>query len=298
MVAEIGIGAAHFGFSYGVLDKFPALNQKQVSKILEKAMDKGVTIIDTAQSYGDSEKLIGNALGSSHNLRIVSKLKPLTPAALNKKHKQKLSADLDQSLINLRTEQLHGFLIHDTNDIRRSDIDQLIEFLLEEQSDGKIKNIGVSIYEESDLARIDSSVINIVQIPFNILDRQLAATEKIVKLHKSGASIHARSIYLQGLLLQPPHLLPSWATRLSLPIKTIHKICEKNFVTPQNAAISYAATEPIIDVAFIGVAHSDQLSNIEGPIDCQYRNELEALPIVDRRLVDPRLWPVQTEVPQ
>ena len=60
MISKIAIGTAQFGMNYGISNKLGIVKQSEVSKILNKARFLGINTIDMAQSYGISEKILGN----------------------------------------------------------------------------------------------------------------------------------------------------------------------------------------------------------------------------------------------
>ena len=62
--------------------------------------------------------------------------------------------------------------------------------------------IGISIYDTRVLNFIVSNYdLDIVQCPYNILDKRILITGWFDKLKKLGIEVHARSIFLQGLLV-------------------------------------------------------------------------------------------------
>lgn len=73
-----------------------------------------------------------------------------------------------------------------------------------------VKNIGVSVYEgkqiDGILERFD---IDLIQLPLNVLDQRLLHSGHLAKLKNAGIEIHARSVFLQGLLLVSPAELHS-----------------------------------------------------------------------------------------
>jgi aryl-alcohol dehydrogenase-like predicted oxidoreductase len=62
--------------------------------------------------------------------------------------------------------------------------------------------------------------IQLIQIPFSIYDQRFLKSGTINKLHKAGISIHLRSIFLQGLILEEPNL---WPNTLSNEFKSHHE---------------------------------------------------------------------------
>ena len=56
---KLGLGTAQWGLDYGISNTSGQSSQAEVTKILELATSVGIKIIDTASSYGNSEKIIG-----------------------------------------------------------------------------------------------------------------------------------------------------------------------------------------------------------------------------------------------
>jgi aryl-alcohol dehydrogenase-like predicted oxidoreductase len=87
----------------------------------------------------------------------------------------------------------------------------IINKLLYYKNLNKIKKIGVSIYNvEEAIELLNDNIINVIQIPFNYLDNQWFNIEfqELVNMNKKNNSkniieIHVRSIFLQGILLNP-----------------------------------------------------------------------------------------------
>ncbi len=75
MLRKLAIGTAQFGLRYGVANSAGQVAPAEAAKILARAREAGVTALDTAIAYGNSEEVLG-AIGVS-GWRIVSKLPPL-----------------------------------------------------------------------------------------------------------------------------------------------------------------------------------------------------------------------------
>ena len=73
------IGAAQFGMNYGIANNSGQPNLDEIEKIIKKSTINNITYIDTAQSYGDSEYNLGNAI-KNNNLakyfKITTKFNP------------------------------------------------------------------------------------------------------------------------------------------------------------------------------------------------------------------------------
>ena len=82
------------------------------------------------------------------------------------------------------------------------------------KSEGLVKRIGVSVY---DAAEIDGVLEifrpDVVQLPLNIFDQRLIQSGHIKALQSAGIEIHARSAFLQGILLSERSALPDYFKR-------------------------------------------------------------------------------------
>jgi aryl-alcohol dehydrogenase-like predicted oxidoreductase len=197
-VSEISLGTWAFGSEWGEVsdeDSYAALN---------RALDLGVNLLDTADVYGDgrSERLIGKLLRerAGDEVFVATKagrrLDPHTPEGYDHDH---LSAFVERSLENLRVEALDLLQLHcpPTEAYRQ---DETFEALDRLQEAGKIKNYGVSVekVEEARMA-LDYPGVKTVQIIFNIF-RQKPAEEFFSLAEERNIGILARVPLASGLL--------------------------------------------------------------------------------------------------
>ena len=105
---------------------------------LRRGIDLGLTLLDTAEMYGDgrSEQLIAEAIaGRRDEVFIVSKVLPN-----NASHRGTVAA-CERSLKNLNTDRIDLYLLHWRGSVP---IAETLEALIALQSAGKIRHYGVS----------------------------------------------------------------------------------------------------------------------------------------------------------
>ena len=56
---RLALGTAQFGMNYGIANKTGKLSDKEIKRILNYALLKGINTIDSAEVYGDCEKRLG-----------------------------------------------------------------------------------------------------------------------------------------------------------------------------------------------------------------------------------------------
>ena len=82
--------------------------------------------------------------------------------------------DFNQTLKHLKQEKIYGLLVHNSKDLLKSGSDKLFRELQELKTNGKLLKIGVSVYDPIELdAVLNRFDLDIVQLPFNILDRRM-----------------------------------------------------------------------------------------------------------------------------
>jgi len=80
---------------------------------------------------------------------------------------------------------------------------KIYKALLNIKKRGLIKKIGISIYDFKNLNKILKIFkIDIVQVPFNIIDRRLLKSSLLDLQKRNKIELQVRSIFLQGLLLK------------------------------------------------------------------------------------------------
>jgi aryl-alcohol dehydrogenase-like predicted oxidoreductase len=197
-VSEISLGTWAFGGEWGTVsedDAYAALN---------RAVDLGVNLLDTADVYGDgrSEKLIGRLLKDRPDDEILvatkagRRLDPHTPEGYVYDN---LSAFVERSLQNLGVEALDLLQLHcPPTEVYRQD--STFEALDRLQESGKVRNYGVSVekVEEARMA-LDYPGVATVQIIFNVF-RQKPAEEFFPLAEERNVGILARVPLASGLL--------------------------------------------------------------------------------------------------
>ncbi len=197
-VSAVSLGTWAFGSEWGTVgdeDSYASLN---------RAIDLGVNLLDTADVYGDghSERLIGRLLQERRDDEIFVATKAgrrLEPHTAEGYNHENLSAFAERSLENLRVEALDLLQLHcPPTDAYRQDY--TFEALERLQEAGKIKNYGVSVetVEEARMA-LEYPGVKTVQIIFNIF-RQKPAEEFFPLAEERRVGVLARVPLASGLL--------------------------------------------------------------------------------------------------
>lgn len=264
---RLALGTAQFGMHYGVANQAGQIALSEARKILQCASDNGVDVLDTAISYGESEIRLGQA--GVLDFKVVTKF-PAIPIGCNN-IVEWASEQIIASMNRLGVMSLYGLLLHRSDDLLGSNGKVLYETLLKFKRAGKIQKLGVSIYSPNELDSIDNLFnIELVQAPFNLLDQRLHLSGWLDRLKARDVEVHARSVFLQGLLLMRPSDRPIKFKRWAAFWSKWDAWIEQAGITPLSACIRFAYTFPQIDRLVVGVDSLRQLEEIllasKGPL--------------------------------
>lgn len=293
---KLALGTAQMGLAYGIANSTGKVSEQEISAILHAAASAGMDTLDTAIAYGDSETRLGQA--GVAGWKVVSKLPALPEAEISPEfwvHHQ-----VEQSCQRLRVSSLYGFLLHCPHQVLESRGSLLLKALLEEKERGRILKIGVSVYHPSDLESIwPVFQPDLVQLPLNVFDQRMITSGWLDRLHCAAVEVHARSVFLQGLLLLPPARLPAWCQTWSQAFSLWHQWTSRLEITPLQAALSFALQQPQLARVVVGIDHISHCRElIEIAKDMLTRQihpaHFEQLAQNDENLINPTLWPIQS----
>lgn len=281
------LGTVQLGLNYGINNSAGMPSKAVAEAILTEARQGGIQFLDTAAAYGTSEKIIGDYHRSTtgHRFSIITKFH----------HSEQMSVadQVGQALEKLGVEVIDTLMFHSFNDYRKNP--QVFEELLSEREKGSIKKIGVSVYNNDEIVVIlDQPDIEVIQLPFNLLDNDLQRG-CILKAAKSGGKIiHTRSVYLQGLFFKTPAELPAKLKELSDPLTKLRNIAELAGLGLYELALAYPLSKPYIDNVLVGVETVEQLQSNLVKANTTLTEEtvatVDALNVTALSLLNPSNW--------
>jgi aryl-alcohol dehydrogenase-like predicted oxidoreductase len=281
-MSKIALGTVQFGIDYGLTNLSGQVSIDEVRNILTFAKNNGIDTLDTASGYGISEQVLGRCGVNSY--QIITKTVSLESSV------DKVIDGFYKSLENLGQKQVEGLLVHDINNIENKKFDILFSKLNELKQQGLIKKIGFSTYTPEQinflLANFD---FDLIQVPFNVFDNRLIQSGHLQELNNKGIEVHARSIFLQGILLDFNNLsnyFSTWKEEFNI----YQKVVKDSGLSLLEYALNFVLSTEGIDKALVGVNHTRQLEEIIQSVKRQ--SNLDAYPINDVNLLNPGLWKV------
>lgn len=287
MKNKIILGSANFDQIYGVKKNF--IKKSEVKRLFQIAAKNRIKTIDTSPLYKNSEKLIG--LLNKKRFKIVSKI-PKKPKNIKKQNIKKwVKKNVMISLKNLKIKKFECLLLHDANSLLGFYGDEIYESIKNMKINGFTNKIGISIYDFSTLEKIIQKFkFDIIQAPINILDRRLIEKGWLKKLKKKKIEVHARSIFLQGMLLLKRNQLPHEVKKFNKDWIKWEKWLEKNELNPLDACLSYILNQKKLDGIVIGTNSKQQLKEILKIKKIKKNISTIGLTVSNKNIKDPRKW--------
>lgn len=258
-MSRLALGTVQFGLDYGIANQHGQVSRDEAKAILDLARASGMDTLDTAIAYGESEQRLGEI--GVQDWQVVSKL-PAIPEGCRDVSGWVVEA-LTESLSRLRVKTLYGLLLHRPQQLLEQDGDPLYRALQQLKHDGVVQKIGVSIYAPSELDALCSRFqLDLVQAPFNIMDRRMIDTGWLYRLSEQGTELHVRSAFLQGLLLMKTGERPGNFDRWGPLWAKYDDWLKQMGLTPLQACIRHALSFLEIDKVLVGVDSLVQLKDI------------------------------------
>ena len=284
---KLALGTVQFGQNYGIANQAGQVSPAETKAILELATAQRINMLDTATSYGDSELRLG-AIGIP-NWQVVSKLPAVPDGCADIAGWVTDSAHA--SLRRLGLQSHYGLLLHRPQQLLDADGDQIFLALQNLKTMGLVEKIGVSIYDPAELdALCPRFEFDIVQAPFNLLDRRMINSGWMNRLANSGTELHVRSIFLQGLLLMTPSERPSKFSRWQQLWSAYSEWLRSHEITPLQACVRYSLSFAEITRVIVGVDAAHQLREIVEATGGSIPVLPGTLQVQDRDLINPSRW--------
>jgi aryl-alcohol dehydrogenase-like predicted oxidoreductase len=274
-------------------------------KVIHKALDAGINLVDTADAYGDSEEIVGRALkGRRDNVILATKVGlprltalPRTPGAAVATDPNQRGASrrwimtaVEDSLRRLQTDYI------DLYQIQRPDPDTDIEETLSALSDlirgGKVRAVGSSTMPASDIIeaqwvaeRRGLERFHTEQPPYSILNRGIES-EVLPAAQRYGMGTLVWGPLAQGMLtgrVRKGEQNDLRRARLSKHLTDERRIDVVEQLIPladeagmplTHLAMAFAIAHPGVTSAILGPRTMEHLNNLLAGVDVTLTDEI------------------------
>jgi len=283
-IDKVILGTAQLGLNYGINNKFGRPDKESSFHLLRLAKKEGIKTLDTAEAYGLSHEVIGEFHENYKDRYIVNtKFKNSGKSLVNK-----IAANLKE----LNIDNINVYFFHNFSDVYNLEILNECIRLKKEQ---KIQKIGVSVYTNQDIIKaslIDE--IDVVQLPFNLLDNYQLKGEAIEKAKSLNKELQVRSVFLQGLFFMRNDELPSKLQPLANYLKKLNNLSSDLNTSIECIALNYCLKKSTIDHVLFGLENEEQLNrNLEClnfDLNDGVMEYIDSIRVLETDLLNPQNW--------
>jgi len=282
------LGAMQLGANYGIANKTGMPGQAESYTLLRQAFDNGVTSVDTARAYGESEERIGGFLKSNQNYKpyITTKIRvgisaptpggTLLPpdkmaelenalSKLGDKLEKIIFDEVETSLKKLAVSRVNCIMLHRPDEMMTGgkNMSRIMGKLI---TKGYADEAGVSVYLPAEAeAMMQYDEYTAIQLPMNLFDQKMIYTGVMQKLKERDCLVFVRSVFLQGVFFLDPDNTgdPLLDEHAAPHIRTLRRLANEESVGAAQLAISFIRDTPGVSSLVLGCETKEQvLDNI------------------------------------
>ncbi len=274
-VSVVSLGTWVFGG-----DNWGKVDDKESIATIQKAIELGINLIDTAPVYGDghAEEILGKAIKGNRDKVFIA-----TKCGLQKKERtfihdlspSEIRKELEQSLSRLNIERVDLYQCHWPDPT--TPIEATLEEMLKMQSEGKISNIGVSNF---DLPLLEKALrvapVVSLQSHYSLLERSVEESHLLEFCKKKGVGVMTYGSLGGGILTgkykNPPTFPKKDARRFFYPfyneqewrrcsgfVEAIRKIAQEKRKPVVQVALNWLVQQSGVTTALVGARTMEQV---------------------------------------
>jgi aryl-alcohol dehydrogenase-like predicted oxidoreductase len=303
--SRVGLGTwAMGGWMWGGSDDDAAV------ATIYRALDAGVTLIDTAPAYGQghAEEVVGRALSDRRDRAIIATKVGIEWDAQGQVTRNasgaRIHKEIDDSLRRLRTDRIDIYQVHWPDPA--TPIEETAKAMQELFDAGKIRAIGVSNFSPAQMEVFRRhAALHTVQPPYNIFERA-AEHDVLPYAQENGICALTYGALCRGLLsgrMRPdtkfegddlrrtdPKFAPPRYAQYLRAVERLDQLAQQRFGKRViHLALRWVLDQPAVDVALWGARRPEQVDVVAGALDfdldAETKNEIDA--IVAEEVKDP-----------
>lgn len=283
---KVILGTANLASNYGI-NNSNILKKNNIPKFFKFLRKEKIQYIDTAEKYKNNNEIL-NKINVS-NFKIINKI-----SINNKKiNKKKIFNQIKDNLTKLKLKNFYCVMLHNTECLKNDKKSEIFEILRELKRNKLTKKIGYSIYDKKELDRFYRYFKpDIIQGPLNIFNQELLRSGWLKKLKKDKVKFHARSIFLQGLLLKKKNELPVYFKKYFKHFDKYYSFLEKNRISQISLCFNFIYHLKFVDKIVVGIESKKNLIEILN-LEILNRTDMSKLYILNtstKGIKDPRVW--------
>lgn len=261
-LSALSLGTVQLGMNYGIANTSGKPDESESFEMLRSALDGGISSIDTARVYGNSEEVIGNFLRKYDGEVpfITTKVPKIEGESAAEVEKFVLSS-VETSLETLGVDRVNCVMLHVTADITAHGdyTAKALESLVKHRYTDLV---GASVYLSDEVDEmLKSDVYNAIQVPMSIFDQRLITSGAISRLKERDVTVFVRSVFLQGLFFLDPDTItdPILKEQASGRIRLLRDLADREGMTVAELAIAFIRDLDGVSSLVLGSDTSEQV---------------------------------------
>jgi len=301
-VSALALGTVELGMDYGIVapGHYGRPPQEAAIQIVHTAIDAGITLLDTARGYGESEAVLGRALqGRRDEVVLATKATTHLPdgtvptgAAL----RQLMLEQLETSLRLLQTDTVDVWQIHNVDEKVLAQHATIAEIFAEAQQRGLTRWRGGSFYGAAlPAAALAYDLFDVIQVTYSAFDQRLR--DHVLPLAETNhVGVMIRSVLLKGALTERADHLPDHLEPLRARSRQFRQLIADSGlgISAAQAALAFALANRQISSVLVGVRTVEEVQDNVVAVETQLPPDLyqaiAALRIDDELLLNPGAW--------
>lgn len=292
-LGRTGIHVSPFALGAMMFSSFGNSDQDDVNRMMGRALDAGVNLVDTADAYGDSEEMVGRALkGRRDEVVLASKFGRPIGDDLNHRggSRRWIMTAVENSLRRLQTDHLDLYQLHRPDP--QTDVEETLSALTDLVRSGKVRTIGSSDMPASEIVEAQWTAerrglerFRVEQPHYSLLDRTVER-EVLPVAQRYGMGTVIWSPLASGMLTgrvrrgQETDLRRVGmfaALRDERRIDTVERfitLAEEAGTPLTHLALAFVIAHPGVTAALIGPRTMEQLDDLLAAADVELSDDL------------------------
>jgi len=261
-ISPMTLGTVQLGMNYGIANDAGKPDEEKSFSILRTALEGGITVLDTARAYGDSELVIGRFLKQwqGEPPAIITKV-PTLQGTTPKELERFVTESVERSLERLGVNKLESVMLHGAKDpiLHGKACADAVKALINQ---GYTDKVGVSVYTAEDIAgMLQYDIFSLTQVPMSIFDQRLITGGWIDQLKARDYTVYVRSVFLQGLFFLNPDTMtdPILLKHAAPKLRLLRQVAEEEHMTLAQLAIAFIRDCPGVTSLVLGADTPEQV---------------------------------------
>jgi aryl-alcohol dehydrogenase-like predicted oxidoreductase len=292
-LGRTGVSVSPFALGAMMFSSFGGNDQPAVDRMLGRALDAGINLVDTADVYGDSEEMVGKALkGRRDEVVLASKFAlPMGEDPLRRGGSRRwITTAVEDSLRRLQTDHLDLYQMHRPDP--HTDIEETLSALTDLVHSGKVRMIGSSDRPASEMVeaqwaseRRGLERFRVEQPHYSILDRTIER-EVLPVAERYGLGTIIWSPLASGMLTgrvrrgqdsdlrRTARFAALRDERRIDAVEQLVPVAEEAGLSLTHLALAFVTAHPGVTSALIGPRTMEQLDDLLAAADVELSDEL------------------------